>query len=71
MRKYVKIEGIYFITIFKCFYINRMWIGNLVEDGCNPIKIDSQVENNGIITISHEEIEQYKEKFENWKGPKE
>ena len=45
-------------------------LDNLEEDGCNPIGIVEKVEDDKKITISHVEIEQYKEKFENWKGPK-
>lgn len=45
-------------------------LGELEEDGCNPIAIENKEETNEVIKISHIELEQYKDKFENWKGPK-
>jgi uncharacterized membrane protein len=45
-------------------------LGDLVEFGCNPIPIENMEEDSDNIKISHEEIEAYKDKFENWEGPK-
>lgn len=45
-------------------------LDNLMDDGCNPIGIKSISEQVSNYIISHEEIEQYKEKFINWEGPK-
>lgn len=43
---------------------------NLKENGCNPIGIEDIQDNDDTLIISHTEIEQYKDLFENWKGPK-
>lgn len=45
-------------------------LGELEETGCNPIAIENKEETSKSMKISHIELEQYKEKFENWKGPK-
>lgn len=45
-------------------------LGEEDQLGCNPIGIENKTETESQIIISHVEIEQYKEKFENWKGPK-
>lgn len=45
-------------------------LDNLLTDGCNPIGIKNIEERNDEFIIDHEEIEQYKDKFENWEGPK-
>ncbi len=45
-------------------------LDNLVADGCNPIGIEDIEEKDDKLIINHEEIEQYKSKFENWQGPK-
>ena len=44
-------------------------LDNLETGGCNPIGIEGLEEQNDKFIIDHEEIEQYKDKFENWKGP--
>ena len=44
-------------------------LDNLVTDGCNPISIEKLEEQDDKFIIDHEEIEQYKNKFENWQGP--
>ena len=44
-------------------------LDNLETDGCNPIGIEKLEEQEDKFIIDHEEIEQYKDKFENWKGP--
>ena len=44
-------------------------LDNLETGGCNPIGIEKIEEQNDKFIIDHEEIEQYKDKFENWKGP--
>jgi uncharacterized membrane protein len=46
------------------------FLGELVEFGCNPIPIENMEEDNDTIKINHEAIEEYKDKFENWQGPK-
>jgi uncharacterized membrane protein len=45
-------------------------LGELVEMGCNPIPIENIEETDDIIKVSHEELEEYKDKFSNWEGPK-
>ncbi len=45
-------------------------LDNLVVDGCNPIDIKNIEEKDETFIIDHEELEQYKDKFENWQGPK-
>lgn len=45
-------------------------LDNLVSGGCNPIGIQNIEETDSNFIISHEELEQYKDKFENWNGPK-
>lgn len=44
-------------------------LDDLVTNGCNPIGIEKIEEQEDKFIIDHEEIEQYKDKFENWKGP--
>lgn len=45
-------------------------LDELETGGCNPIGIKEKQDDGEKITISHWEIESYKDKFENWKGPK-
>lgn len=44
-------------------------LGELEDGGCNPIGIENMTDDGEMIKISHTELEQYKEKFENWQGP--
>ena len=44
-------------------------LDNLVSDGCNPINIEKIDEQDDKFIVDHQEIEQYKDKFENWLGP--
>ena len=44
-------------------------LDNLETGGCNPIGIEELEEQDDKFIIDHEELEQYKDKFENWKGP--
>ena len=44
-------------------------LDNLETDGCNPIGIKELEEQENKFIIDHKEIEQYKDKFENWLGP--
>ena len=44
-------------------------LDNLETGGCNPIGIEELDEQGDQFIIDHEEIEQYKDKFENWQGP--
>ena len=46
-------------------------LDNLETGGCNPIGIEKLEEKDDKFIIDHEEIEQYKDKFENWQGPTE
>lgn len=45
-------------------------LGELIKYGCNPIGIENMTDDGNVIKISHTELEQYKDIFENWKGPK-
>ena len=45
-------------------------LGNLTEDGCNPIAIEELNENDDNIVIGTNQLKRLKDKFENWKGPK-
>lgn len=45
-------------------------LGELETAGCNPIGIKNMTDQKDTIKISHEELEQYKDLFENWQGPK-
>lgn len=45
-------------------------LGELEENGCNPISIENMTDLGDTIKISHAELEQYKDSFENWQGPK-
>lgn len=51
---------------------NRFHINKLGQEkgGCNPAPVEEMTQENGIITISSEYAKTYKEKFENWNGPK-
>lgn len=40
------------------------------KGGCNPAPVEEMTSEDGVITISKEYVESYKEKFENWNGPK-
>ena len=42
----------------------------LKENGCNPIGIENIEEIDNTIKIDHRELDEYKDLFENWKGPK-
>lgn len=44
-------------------------LDELEEDGCNPLAIEDKVDEGEKITISHQELEKYKDKFDNWQGP--
>ena len=45
-------------------------LDNLSPDGCNPIGIEERNDIDGKIIIGTEQLKQLKDKFENWKGPK-
>lgn len=46
-------------------------LDNLETGGCNPIGIENLKEQDDEFIIDYEEIEQYKDQFENWQGPTE
>ena len=43
----------------------------LFPDGCNPIGIKDRKDKEGIIKIDTTQLKELKDKFKNWKGPKE
>ena len=43
---------------------------NLVPDGCNPIAIEDRKDEDGKIIIGTKQLNELKDKFENWEGPK-
>ena len=45
-------------------------LDNLSPDGCNPIGIEERNDVDGKIIIGTEQLKQLRDKFENWKGPK-
>ncbi len=45
-------------------------LGNLEEDGCNPITIEDLTDEGDIIKIGVKQLEDLKDKFKDWKGPK-
>ena len=45
-------------------------LDNLSPDGCNPIEIEEREDIDGRIIIGTKQLNELKEKFENWKGPK-
>lgn len=45
-------------------------LGNLEEDGCNPITIEDLTDEGDIIKIGIKQLEDLKDKFKDWKGPK-
>ena len=42
----------------------------LVPDGCNPIGITDRKDSKDTITIGTKQLQELKDKFINWKGPK-
>ena len=42
----------------------------LVPDGCNPIGITDRKDSKDTITIGTKQLQELKDKFKNWKGPK-
>ena len=46
-------------------------LDNLTPDGCNPIGIEERKDKDGKIIIGTTQLKELKDKFENWKGPKE
>lgn len=49
------------------FHVDQIGIE---KGGCNPAPVEEMTKEDGIITISSEYVETYKENFENWNGPK-
>ena len=45
-------------------------LDNLTPDGCNPIGIENRKDKNGTITIGVKQLQDLKDKFVNWNGPK-
>lgn len=45
-------------------------LGNLEEDGCNPISIEEIEDKGNKIIIGTKQLKKLKDKFVNWKGPK-
>ena len=45
-------------------------LDNLTKDGCNPIEIEERTDIDGKIIIGTEQLNNLKNKFENWEGPK-
>lgn len=45
-------------------------LDNVVENGCNPILIKDKQTKDGIITIGTKQLNNLKDKFANWEGPK-
>lgn len=69
-KAYFVQEGKYF-TCQNCgtkFSVNEV---GLKKGGCNPVPLVKQSEENGMITITKEELEKYKTNFKNWQGPTE
>ena len=45
-------------------------LDHLDEDGCNPIGIKEMETKDGVVTIGTKQLNELKDKFENWEGPK-